>query len=103
MKKCASEEEIATLLCGQQYYFMDVRLAQCLQQGLPLYMDVYDLAGWCCIAELSKRSYPFYDSQKEKSDGYDGAIVCGSKKMDSLKTMVKRLKKMLRRKQQKSI
>ena len=59
---------------------MNVRLAQSLQQALPLYMDVYDLAGWCCIAELSKRSYLFSDSQNEKSSGYDEAIVCGSKK-----------------------
>ena len=35
---------------------MDLRLAQCLQQGLPLDMDVYDLAEWCCVAELSKCS-----------------------------------------------
>ena len=41
---------------GGMSYFMDLRLAQCLQQGLPLDMDVYDLAEWCCIAELSKRS-----------------------------------------------
>ena len=41
---------------GGMSYFMDLQLAQCLQQGLPLDMDVYDLAEWCCIAELSKRS-----------------------------------------------
>lgn len=41
---------------GGMSYFMDLRLAQCLQQGLPLDMDVYDLAEWCCIAELSKLS-----------------------------------------------
>ena len=41
---------------GGMSYFMDLRLAQCLQQGLPLDMDVYDLAEWCCVAELSKRS-----------------------------------------------
>ena len=41
---------------GGMSYFMDVRLAQCLQQGLSLDMDVYDLAEWCCIAELSKIS-----------------------------------------------
>ena len=41
---------------GGMSYFMDLRLAQGLQQGLPLDMDVYDLAEWCCIAELSKRS-----------------------------------------------
>lgn len=41
---------------GGMSYFMDLRLAQCLQQGLLLDMDVYDLAEWCCIAELSKLS-----------------------------------------------
>lgn len=41
---------------GGMSYFMDLRLAQCLQQGLPLDMDVYDLAEWCCIAELSRIS-----------------------------------------------
>ena len=41
---------------GGMSYFMDLRLAQSLQQGLPLDMDVYDLAEWCCIAELSKLS-----------------------------------------------
>ena len=41
---------------GGMSYFMDLRLAQCLQHGLPLDMDVYDLAEWCCIAELSKLS-----------------------------------------------
>jgi glycosyl hydrolase family 109 protein len=41
---------------GGMSYFMDLRLAQCLQQGLSLDMDVYDLAEWCCIAELSKLS-----------------------------------------------
>jgi len=25
----------------------------CLRHGLPLDMDVYDLAEWCCIGELS--------------------------------------------------
>ena len=44
---------------GGMSYFMDLRLAQCLQQGLPLDMDVYDLAEWCCIAELSKRSIEY--------------------------------------------
>ena len=43
-------------LRGGMSYFMDLRLAQCLQQGLSLDMDVYDLAEWCCIAELSKLS-----------------------------------------------
>ncbi len=37
-------------------YIMDKRLVYCLQNGLPLDMDVYDLAEWCCIAELSRIS-----------------------------------------------
>ena len=37
-------------------YLMDYRLAHCLQQGLPLDMDVYDLAEWCSVVELSERS-----------------------------------------------
>jgi len=28
----------------------------CLQNGLPLDMDVYDLAEWCCLAELGALS-----------------------------------------------
>ena len=31
---------------------MDSRLVYCLQNGLPLDMDVYDMAEWCCVAEL---------------------------------------------------
>ena len=38
---------------GGMDYIMDYRLAYCLQNGLPLDMDVYDLAEWCCLAELS--------------------------------------------------
>ena len=37
---------------GGMDYIMDSRLVYCLQNGLPLDMDVYDLAEWCCIAEL---------------------------------------------------
>ena len=35
---------------------MDLRWAYCLQNGLPLDMDVYDLASWCAVCELSDRS-----------------------------------------------
>ena len=37
---------------GGMDYVMDARLVYCLQNGLPLDMDVYDLAEWCCLAEL---------------------------------------------------
>ncbi|MBR4476004.1 MAG: Gfo/Idh/MocA family oxidoreductase [Kiritimatiellae bacterium] len=35
---------------------MDLRWAYCLQNGLPLDFDVYDLASWCCLGELTERS-----------------------------------------------
>ena len=38
---------------GGMDFVMDYRLVHCLQQGLPLDMDVYDLAEWCCLTELS--------------------------------------------------
>lgn len=38
---------------GGMDYIMDYRLVYCLQNGLPLDMDVYDLAEWCCPIELS--------------------------------------------------
>ena len=37
-------------------FLMDLRWAYCLQNGIPLDTDVYDLAASCCIAELSERS-----------------------------------------------
>ena len=41
---------------GGMDYMMDARLVYCLQNGLPLDMDVYDLAEWCCLAELGSLS-----------------------------------------------
>ena len=41
---------------GGMDFFMDVRMVYCLQNGLPLDMDVYDLAEWCCLAELGTLS-----------------------------------------------
>ncbi len=38
---------------GGMDFIMDYRLAYCLQNGLPLDMDVYDLAEWCCLTELT--------------------------------------------------
>ena len=37
---------------GGMDFIMDSRLVYCLQNGLPLDIDVYDLAEWCCLAEL---------------------------------------------------
>ena len=41
---------------GGMDYIMDARLVYCLQNGLPLDMDVYDLAEWCSLAELGTLS-----------------------------------------------
>lgn len=41
---------------GGMDYIMDYRLIYCLNNGLPLDMDVYDLAEWCCITPLSELS-----------------------------------------------
>lgn len=41
---------------GGMDFVMCARLIYCLQNGLPLDMDVYDLAEWCAIAELSALS-----------------------------------------------
>ena len=37
---------------GGMDFVMDSRLVYCLQHGLPLDMDVYDMAEWCALAEL---------------------------------------------------
>lgn len=41
---------------GGMDYIMDYRLVYCLRNGLPLDMDVYDLAEWCCMADLTRLS-----------------------------------------------
>ena len=41
---------------GGMDFIMDARWAYCLQQGLPLDMDVYDLAVTSCICELTETS-----------------------------------------------
>ena len=41
---------------GGMDYIMDYRLVYCLRNGLPLDMDVYDLAEWCSPIELSALS-----------------------------------------------
>ena len=41
---------------GGMDFIMDARLVYCLRNGLPLDIDVYDLAEWCCLAELGSLS-----------------------------------------------
>ena len=46
-------KELGAIAHGGMDYIMDYRLAHCLQNGLPLDMDVYDMAEWSCLTELS--------------------------------------------------
>lgn len=41
---------------NEMNYTMDARLIHCLQNGLPLDIDVYDAAEWSCLAELTQLS-----------------------------------------------
>jgi hypothetical protein len=41
---------------GGMDFIMDTRWVYCLQQGLPLDMDVYDLAATSCLCELTEKS-----------------------------------------------
>ncbi len=41
---------------GGMDFIMDYRLIYCLQNGLPLDMDVYDMAEWCCLGPLTRIS-----------------------------------------------
>jgi predicted dehydrogenase len=41
---------------GGMDFILNYRLIYCLQKGLPLDMDVYDLAEWCCLAPLTEIS-----------------------------------------------
>ena len=41
---------------GGMDFIMDARWIYCLQQGLPLDMDVYDLAATSCLCELTEKS-----------------------------------------------
>ena len=41
---------------GGMDFLMVLRLSYCLQNGLPLDMNVYDLAASCCLCELSEKS-----------------------------------------------
>jgi predicted dehydrogenase len=41
---------------GGMDYLMDLRWAYCLKNGMPLDTDVYDLASWCAVSELTEKS-----------------------------------------------
>ena len=41
---------------GGMDFVMDLRWSYCLRNGLPLDTDVYDMASWSCLVELTERS-----------------------------------------------
>ena len=74
---------------GGMDFIMDYRLIYCLRNGLPLDMDVYDLAEWCCVSELSAISIEngnapvevpdFTRGEWNKVNGYRHAFKDGAK------------------------
>ena len=70
---------------GGMDFIMDYRLVYCLRNGLPLDMDVYDLAEWCCMADLTRLSIEngnapvavpdFTRGNWNKMDGYHHAFA----------------------------
>ena len=58
---------------GGMDYIMDYRLIYCLRNGLPLDMDVYDMAEWCAVAPLSAISIENGSAPVEVPDFTRGA------------------------------
>ncbi|WP_430812885.1 MULTISPECIES: hypothetical protein [unclassified Carboxylicivirga] len=58
---------------GGMDFIMDYRLIYCLRNGLPLDMDVYDLAEWSCLAELTAISLENNSAPVEVPDFTRGA------------------------------
>ncbi len=79
---------------GGMDFIMDSRLVYCLQNGLPLDMDVYDLAEWCALAELGEISmdnnsapveFPdFTRGEWNKVQGYRHAYASPEEEMEAL-------------------
>jgi predicted dehydrogenase len=80
---------------GGMDYIMDYRLVYCLHNGLPLDMDVYDLAEWCSLAPLTAISLEngsapveipdFTRGGWQKINGYHHAFVNGGTDASSQK------------------
>lgn len=83
---------------GGMDFIMDARLIYCLQNGLPLDMDVYDLAEWCCLAELGSLSMDhnsapvaipdFTRGDWNKTKGYRHAFASPEQEEASMKKAV---------------
>jgi len=66
---------------GGMDFVMDYRMIYCLQKGLPMDMDVYDLAEWCCLIPLTEISLDNNSAPVEIPDFTRGAW----NKLDGLK------------------
>jgi hypothetical protein len=68
-------EELAKKVGGHggMDFVMDYRLIYCLQKGLPLDMDVYDLAEWCSLIPLTEISLDNNSAPVEIPDFTRGA------------------------------
>lgn len=79
---------------GGMDFIMDSRLIYCLQNGLPLDMDVYDLAEWCSLAELGSLSMDngcapvsmpdFTRGEWNRTKGYRHAFATPEQESESL-------------------
>ena len=58
---------------GGMDFVMDWRLIDCLRNGLPMDMDVYDAASWSCITPLSEWSIANKSNSIEVPDFTRGA------------------------------
>lgn len=58
---------------GGMDFIMDSRLIYCLRHGLPLDMDVYDMAEWCALIPLTKLSLEHGSAPVEIPDFTRGA------------------------------
>jgi len=76
---------------GGMDYLMDLRWAYCMQNGLPLDTDVYDLASWCAVSELTERSARNRSQAMDIPDFTRGAwkTSCNSNLMDATFDMSK--------------
>jgi len=70
---------------GGMDFMMDLRWVYCLQNGLPMDTDVYDLASWCAVSELSERSARNRSASMDVPDFTRGAWkrACNSNLMEA--------------------
>ncbi|MDD4017228.1 MAG: Gfo/Idh/MocA family oxidoreductase [Kiritimatiellae bacterium] len=61
---------------GGMDFVMDLRWSYCLRNGLPLDTDVYDMASWSCLVELTRLSVERRSASIDIPDFTRGAWQC---------------------------